>query len=99
MIADSFGRAWRHGQCDVAIGVAGLAPLDDWRGRADADGRELQATSIAVADEAAAAADLVRAKDSREPAVIVRGLDRHVTADDGPGASAIVRPPTEDLFS
>ena len=79
VIADSFGRAWRHGQCDVAIGIAGLAPLDDWRGRADADGRELHATWIAVADEAAAAADLVRDKASRVPAAIVRGLARHVT--------------------
>ena len=98
VIADSFGRAWRHGQCDVAIGIAGLAPLDDWRGRADADGRELHATWIAVADEAAAAADLVRDKASRVPAAIVRGLGRYVTADDGPGASALVRPPAEDLF-
>ena len=79
VIADSFGRAWRLGQCDVAIGIAGLAPLDDWRGRADADGRELHATWIAVADEAAAAADLVRDKAARVPAAIVRGLARHVT--------------------
>jgi coenzyme F420-0:L-glutamate ligase / coenzyme F420-1:gamma-L-glutamate ligase len=99
VIADSFGRAWRHGQCDVAIGCAGLRPLEDWRGRADARGRELRATWIAVADEAAAAADLARTKDSRQPAVIVRGLGRHVSADDdGPGASAVVRPPEEDLF-
>jgi coenzyme F420-0:L-glutamate ligase/coenzyme F420-1:gamma-L-glutamate ligase len=98
VIADSFGRAWRHGQCDVAIGIAGLAPLDDWRGRADAEGRELHATWIAVADEAAAAADLVRDKASRVPAVIVRGLGRHVSAEDGPGAAALVRPPAEDLF-
>jgi len=88
VIADSFGRAWRNGQVEVAIGVAGLAPLQDWRGRADSAGRELRATWIAVADEAAAAADLVRAKDSREPAVVVRGLERHVTGDDGPGAHA-----------
>jgi coenzyme F420-0:L-glutamate ligase/coenzyme F420-1:gamma-L-glutamate ligase len=99
VIADSFGRAWRHGQCDVAIGVAGLAPLDDWRGRADADGHELHATWIAVADEAAAAADLVRDKTSRTPAVIVRGLGRYVTAEDGPGAAALLRPPAEDLFT
>jgi coenzyme F420-0:L-glutamate ligase/coenzyme F420-1:gamma-L-glutamate ligase len=98
VIADSFGRAWRHGQADVAIGVAGLAPLEDWRGRHDAEGRTLRATWIAIADEAAAAADLVRAKDSREPAVLVRGLERHVTPDDGPGAAAIVRPVDEDLF-
>jgi coenzyme F420-0:L-glutamate ligase/coenzyme F420-1:gamma-L-glutamate ligase len=99
VIADSFGRAWRHGQADVAIGVAGLAPLDDWRGRPDVMGRELGATWIAIADEAAAAADLVRRKDSREPAVVVRGLERHVTADDGPGAAALVRPAEEDLFT
>jgi coenzyme F420-0:L-glutamate ligase / coenzyme F420-1:gamma-L-glutamate ligase len=98
VIADSFGRAWRHGQCDVAIGVAGLAPLEDWRGRRDASGRELHATWIAVADEAAAAADLARAKDSREPVVVVRGLERFVTDDDGPGAAALLRPVEEDLF-
>jgi coenzyme F420-0:L-glutamate ligase/coenzyme F420-1:gamma-L-glutamate ligase len=98
VIADSFGRAWRHGQCDVAIGCAGLRPLEDWRGRADARGRELRATWIAVADEAAAAADLARTKDSRQPAVVVRGLDRHVDPADGPGAAAVVRPPDEDLF-
>jgi coenzyme F420-0:L-glutamate ligase/coenzyme F420-1:gamma-L-glutamate ligase len=98
VITDSFGRAWRHGQTDVAIGCAGLSPLDDWRGRIDADGRELRATWIAIADEVAAAADLARAKDSREPAVVVRGLERHVTPDDGPGAGALRRPATEDLF-
>jgi coenzyme F420-0:L-glutamate ligase/coenzyme F420-1:gamma-L-glutamate ligase len=98
VIADSFGRAWRHGQCDVAIGVAGLTGLDDWRGRRDARGLELRATAIAVADEAAATADLVRDKASREPAVVVRGLRRFVTDDDGPGALALVRPVAEDLF-
>ena len=92
VIADSFGRAWRHGQCDVAIGIAGLAPLDDWRGRTDAGrARAARHAAIAVADEAAAAADLVRDKDSREPAVVVAGLERHVTDDDGPGAAALVR--------
>ncbi len=99
VVSDSFGRAWRHGQCEVAIGCAGLAPLEDWRGRTDATGRELRATWIAVADQAAAAADLARAKDSREPAVVVGGLDRFVTADDGPGAGALVRPQAEDLFA
>ena len=96
MIADSFGRAWRLGQAEVAIGCAGLHPLDDWRGRHDARGRELEATLIAVADEAAAAADLVRDKDSGVPAVILRGLDRFVTAEDGPGAAALRRPHDED---
>jgi coenzyme F420-0:L-glutamate ligase/coenzyme F420-1:gamma-L-glutamate ligase len=99
VVADSFGRAWRHGQCDVAVGIAGLAALDDWRGRRDPSGIELRATVIAVADEAAAAADLVRDKASREPAVVIRGLRRYVTADDGPGAAALVRPLAEDLFT
>jgi coenzyme F420-0:L-glutamate ligase/coenzyme F420-1:gamma-L-glutamate ligase len=98
VIADSFGRAWRLGQAEVAIGCAGLMPLDDWRGRRDASGRELTATLIAVADEAAAAADLVRDKDAGVPAVVVRGLDRYVGAEDGPGAAALLRPPGEDLF-
>lgn len=98
VIADSFGRAWRLGQTEVAIGCAGLAPVDDWRGRQDAHGRELTATAIAIADEVAAVADLVRVKDSGVPAVVVRGLDRYVTAEDGPGAAALRRPSAEDLF-
>lgn len=98
IVSDSFGRAWRLGQAEVAIGCAGMAPLDDWRGRHDAGGRELTATQIAIADEAAAAADLVRDKASRVPAAIVRGLDRHVSKDDGPGAAALRRPPEQDLF-
>ena len=98
LITDSFGRAWRHGQCDVAIGCAGLSPLEDWRGRSDARGRELKATWIAIADELAAAADLARSKDAMQPAVLVRGAGRHVIAEDGPGASALLREPEQDLF-
>lgn len=98
LISDSFGRAWRHGQCDVAIGCAGIAPLDDWRGRTDSAGMELHATWLAVADAITALADLARAKDSREPVVIVDGLERFVSDEDGPGALALVRPLTEDLF-
>lgn len=98
VITDSFGRAWRVGQCDVAIGIAGLAPVEDWRGRRDSGQRALSATIIAIADEVAAAADLARAKDSREPAVLVRGLGRHVIAADGPGAAALVRALADDLF-
>jgi coenzyme F420-0:L-glutamate ligase/coenzyme F420-1:gamma-L-glutamate ligase len=98
LITDSFGRAWRHGQCDVAIGCAGLRPLEDWRGRTDARGRELTATWIAVADELAAAADLARAKDARQPAVLVSGAGRHVTGEDGPGARALLRETATDLF-
>jgi coenzyme F420-0:L-glutamate ligase / coenzyme F420-1:gamma-L-glutamate ligase len=98
VITDSFGRAWRQGQTDVAIGCAGVSPLEDWRGRTDATGRELRATWIAVADELAAAADLARSKDASEPVVLVRGAGRHVTAADGPGAAAMIRPEAEDLF-
>jgi coenzyme F420-0:L-glutamate ligase / coenzyme F420-1:gamma-L-glutamate ligase len=98
VISDSFGRPWRLGQCDVAIGCAGLAPLDDWRGRLDSTGRELTATVVALADELAAAADLARDKDAGVPAAVVRGLGAHVSDDDGPGASAIQRPVESDLF-
>jgi coenzyme F420-0:L-glutamate ligase/coenzyme F420-1:gamma-L-glutamate ligase len=98
LITDSFGRAWRHGQCDVAIGCAGMAPLDDWRGREDATGLKLHATWLAIADAVAGAADLIRAKDSREPVALVAGLERFVTAEDGPGAAALLRPLHEDLF-
>jgi coenzyme F420-0:L-glutamate ligase / coenzyme F420-1:gamma-L-glutamate ligase len=98
VVSDSFGRAWRLGQVEVAIGCAGIAPLDDWRGRSDAGGRELEATVIAIADEAAAAADLVRDKASGVPAAVIRGLERHVVPDDGPGAVALRRPRDEDLF-
>lgn len=98
VVADSFGRPWRLGQADVAIGCAGLAPLDDWRGRRDRVGRELAATVVALADEVAAAADLARDKAAGFPAAIVRGLERHVTEDDGPGAAALRRPEANDLF-
>ncbi len=98
LVTDSFGRAWRHGQAETAIGCAGLAPVEDWRGREDRQGRELTVTVIAIADEAAGAADLVRGKDSGEPAVRLRGLERHVTAHDGPGAAALIRAAADDLF-
>jgi coenzyme F420-0:L-glutamate ligase/coenzyme F420-1:gamma-L-glutamate ligase len=98
IVSDSFGRAWRIGQTDVAIGAAGVRPIDDWVGRRDSVGRELHATAIAVADSIAAAADLARAKDSREPAVLVRGLLRVVMEDDGPGAAALRRERDMDLF-
>jgi coenzyme F420-0:L-glutamate ligase/coenzyme F420-1:gamma-L-glutamate ligase len=99
LISDSFGRPWRHGQLDVAIGLAGMQPLDDWRGRTDAAGLRLQATWLAVVDAAAACAELVRAKDSREPVVLMEGLQRYLTDEHGPGAAALLRAPEEDLFS
>jgi coenzyme F420-0:L-glutamate ligase/coenzyme F420-1:gamma-L-glutamate ligase len=98
VIADSFGRAWRLGQADVAIGCAGISPADDWRGRVDRAGRELTATVIAVADELAAAADLARDKDSHVPGAVISGLGHLVTAEDGPGAAALRRPAEDDLF-
>jgi coenzyme F420-0:L-glutamate ligase / coenzyme F420-1:gamma-L-glutamate ligase len=98
VVADSFGRPWRVGQADVAIGCAGLLVLHDWRGRRDAEGRELTATLVAIADEVAAAADLVREKDAGVPAAVVRGLERYVTEEDGPGAAVLRRAESEDLF-
>jgi coenzyme F420-0:L-glutamate ligase / coenzyme F420-1:gamma-L-glutamate ligase len=98
VVSDSFGRAWRLGQTDVAIGAAGIVALDQWIGRPDAYGRDLRATSIGIADAVAAAADLARSKTSREPAVLIRGLEAYVTADDGPGAAALRRPREQDLF-
>jgi coenzyme F420-0:L-glutamate ligase/coenzyme F420-1:gamma-L-glutamate ligase len=98
VVADSFGRPWRVGQADVAIGCAGLVALDDWRGRNDSSGRKLSATLVAVADEVAGAADLVRPKDAGIPAAIVRGLGAFVTAEDGLGAAPLRRAEADDLF-
>lgn len=94
IVGDSFGRAWRQGTTDVALGVAGIAPLRDLRGTADAMGRELRTTQIAVADEIAGAAELVLGKARGIPAAIVRGLD---VAGDG-AASELVMPRERDLF-
>lgn len=98
LISDSFGRAWRTGQVDVTVGAAGVSVIHDWRGEHDARGRELHATMIAVADELVAAADLTRAKDSQQPAVLVRGAGRYVTADDDPGIAPLLRERARDLF-
>ncbi len=98
IIADSFGRPWRIGQAEIAIGCAGMPPLDDWRGRSDRDGRVLEATAIATADQLAAAADLVRGKSSGLPAVVIRGLGGLVIPADGPGAASLQRRAAEDLF-
>jgi coenzyme F420-0:L-glutamate ligase/coenzyme F420-1:gamma-L-glutamate ligase len=98
VITDSWGRPWRQGQVEVAIGCAGLAPLVDLRTRPDRGGRALAATVIAVADEVAAAADLVRGKASGEPAVRVQGLTNFVIEGKQVGAGALIRPPEDDLF-
>jgi coenzyme F420-0:L-glutamate ligase/coenzyme F420-1:gamma-L-glutamate ligase len=94
IVSDSFGRAWRQGTTDVALGVAGLSPLRDLRGTTDARGRELQTTLIAVADEIAGAAELVLGKARQVPAAIVRGIDAR-----GDGSAAeLVMPRERDLF-
>jgi coenzyme F420-0:L-glutamate ligase/coenzyme F420-1:gamma-L-glutamate ligase len=93
-VSDSFGRPFREGTTDVAIGVAGLVALRDLRGTRDASGRELQSTQIAVADEIAGAAELVRPKAGAIPAAIVRGLD---VAGEGT-ARDLVMPADRDLF-
>jgi coenzyme F420-0:L-glutamate ligase/coenzyme F420-1:gamma-L-glutamate ligase len=94
VVSDSFGRAWRQGTTDVALGVAGIAPLLDLRGTRDARGRELKTTQIAVADEIAGAAELVLGKARGVPAAIVRGLDAR-----GDGSAAqLVMPRERDLF-
>ena len=98
MISDSWGRPWRVGQVEVAIGCAGLRPLVDHRGWPDRDGRDMAASVIAIADEVAAAADLVRKKTSGEPAVRVRGLEQLLIEEEGQDAAALIRAPEDDLF-
>jgi coenzyme F420-0:L-glutamate ligase/coenzyme F420-1:gamma-L-glutamate ligase len=95
IVADSFGRPWRLGTANVALGVAGLSPLVDHRGRADDHGRPMHVTTIAVADELAAAAELVMGKTCRVPAALIRGY-----LDEGPPGTGrdLVRPREEDLF-
>ncbi|WP_042387857.1 coenzyme F420-0:L-glutamate ligase [Streptacidiphilus melanogenes] len=98
LITDTFGRPWRNGLTDVAIGAAGVAVLEDHRGRVDSHGNELSLTVTATADELAAAADLVKGKTSGRPVAIVRGLGHLVTEDDGDGVRPLIRPVDEDLF-
>ncbi|XVQ12254.1 coenzyme F420-0:L-glutamate ligase [Spirillospora sp. CA-255316] len=98
LVSDTLGRPWRMGLTDAAIGAAGLAPLHDFRGLDDAYGNRLEATVTAVADEIAAAAELVKGKLDGVPVAVVRGLGALVTAADGPGARELVRPPEEDMF-
>ena len=94
VITDTFGRAWRRGLTDVAIGVSGLPALIDYRGTQDTFGTELEVTEVAAVDEIAAAADLVMGKATGTPVAVLRGLD--LTGDGR--ATDLVRPPAEDLF-
>jgi coenzyme F420-0:L-glutamate ligase/coenzyme F420-1:gamma-L-glutamate ligase len=98
VVTDTFGRPWRAGQTDIAIGAAGLLPTRDHRGESDAWGNVLDVTVAAVADEVAAAGDLVKGKARQIPVAVVRGLPELVTEADGPGARALVRPSEEDMF-
>lgn len=97
IVSDTFGRPWRRGVADVAIGVAGVRPILDLRGTPDATGRELQVTEVAIVDELAAAAELVMGKTENVPVAVIRGID---PAWLGPGSiqSDLVRPPADDLF-
>lgn len=95
IVSDTFGRAWREGLVNVALGVAGLSPLIDYRGQFDARGRALQATVIAIADELASAAELVMGKADRLPVALIRGAN--IAARSGNGAD-LIRPAEKDLF-
>jgi coenzyme F420-0:L-glutamate ligase/coenzyme F420-1:gamma-L-glutamate ligase len=96
VISDSFGRPWRLGIVDVALGVAGFAPLADLRGTPDADGRTMHATVVAVADEIASTAELASGKTSRRPVVFVRGAE--LPPGDGSVTRDVLMPRSQDLF-
>ncbi|WP_250446253.1 coenzyme F420-0:L-glutamate ligase [Actinotalea sp. C106] len=98
LVSDTAGRPWRHGQTDLAIGAAGVRVIEDLRGGVDTHGRPLAVTMAAVADELAAAAELVKGKTAGRPVAVVRGSG-HVTPEDGPGARALVRLGPEDMFA
>ena len=99
LVTDTAGRPWRQGQTDIAIGAAGVRVLDDLRGSTDTHGRPLQVSMAAVADEIAAAAELVKGKATGRPVAVVRGLAHVVTAEDGPGARVLVRTGPDDMFA
>lgn len=99
IITDTAGRPWRAGQTDMAIGAAGVVVLDVRRGALDTFGRELTVTETAIADQIAAAAELVKGKATGRPVALVRGLGHFMTDEDGPGARALVRLGPMDLFS
>jgi coenzyme F420-0:L-glutamate ligase / coenzyme F420-1:gamma-L-glutamate ligase len=98
VISDSFGRPWRNGIVNVAIGAAGLSVLEDLRGTRDVQGREMHSTVIAIGDELASAADLAGGKVAQRPVVLVRGFDHTAPSGDDGGAGALVMPRERDLF-
>jgi coenzyme F420-0:L-glutamate ligase/coenzyme F420-1:gamma-L-glutamate ligase len=101
LVTDTAGRAWRTGQTDLAVGVAGLEPLDDFAGRTDSYGNELAVTAPAVADELASVAELVTGKLGGRPVSVVRGIAERVLppGTHGPGAGALIRPRAQDMFA
>ena len=99
IVSDTFGRVWRDGLVDQAIGAAHLTPLEDFRGRTDSHGNPLAVTMTALADELAAAGELVKGKLGGIPVALVRGLGHLVTEEAGPGARVLLRPADQDLFS
>ncbi len=97
IISDTFGRPWRVGQTNIAIGAAGIAPLRDYHDQPDVYGRSLRATSLAIIDELAATAELVMGKVAQVPVAVIRGYD-YPRAEEAPGAAALVREAERDLF-
>ncbi|MDR1824778.1 MAG: coenzyme F420-0:L-glutamate ligase [Bifidobacteriaceae bacterium] len=98
IITDTAGRPWRNGLTDFTVGAAGLQVLEDLRGTTDTAGHRLEMTITAVADQLAAAAELVKGKANGLPLAVIRGAGRWVTEEDGPGATALIRPAAEDMF-
>jgi coenzyme F420-0:L-glutamate ligase / coenzyme F420-1:gamma-L-glutamate ligase len=98
VITDTFGRPWRLGQTDAAIGAAGIRVLEDLRGSVDANGRPLEVTAPAIGDEIAAAADLVKGKSANLPVALIRGLGQFVVGLDAPGARSLIRDAEHDMF-
>ncbi|GAT65153.1 F420-0--gamma-glutamyl ligase [Planomonospora sphaerica] len=98
VVSDTFGRPWRNGQTDMAVGVAGVPPMLDYRGLSDDHGNALEVTVTAIADEFAAAGDLVKGKLAQTPVAVVRGMAEYTTEDDGPGVREVVRQSEDDMF-
>ena len=96
VVSDSFGRPWRLGITDVALGVSGFAPLADLRGEVDTEGRVMKATVVAVADQLASTAELTSGKTSRQPVVLIRGVD--LPQGEGSVVADVLMPPEQDLF-
>ncbi len=99
ILTDTLGRPWREGQTDAAIGAAGVVVLHDLAGTVDANGKPLHVTAPAIADELAAAAELVKGKADGRPVAVIRGLGHLVTGLDAPGARALIRPAERDMFA